>query len=197
MRHQHLSRSAALRQLGWAQWIADSLGLTDYSDDLTRTMLAKCLLVAAALRVAVSRCARAVANAGREIVRKGIAASLPSDARQLENRLAAGLRHALPRRLRKKSLPIAIDIHRRPYYGDRRHTPGITGGKAQAGSSWFWSYATAVSLLPGHRHTLAVTAIDASDTLADVVERLLKQVAWSGVSVRYVLVDRAFYAVVL
>lgn len=195
MRHQHLSRSAVLRQHGWAQWIADSVGLADYSDQLTRTTLAKCLLVAAALRVAVSRIARTVANAGREVVRKGIAASLPNDTRLLENRLAQAFRHAIPRPLLHKALDIAIDTHKRPYYGDRKRTPGITGGKAQAGSSWFWTYATAVLLTPGHRHTLAITSIDASDTLTDVVERLLQQVIWSGVSVRYVLLDRAFYAV--
>lgn len=195
MRHQHLSRSSILRQSGWAQGIAESLQLTDYSDQLHRTILAKCLLVAAALRVAVSRIARTVANAGRESVRQGIHASLPTNIRQLEDRIAAGFRHALPRQLRNKSLPIAIDIHKRPYYGDPKHTPGITGGQHEAGSSWFWSYATAVLLVPGHRHTLAITAIDESDTLTDVVERLGKQVAWSGVSVKYVLLDRAFYAV--
>ena len=194
MRHRHNTRAADLRQPAWAQWAADALGLADYSEQLTRTALAKCLLVAASLRLTLSAVARKVADAGREVVRKGIAASLPDTAGELENRLAAGLRHALPRQLRKKSLPVAIDIHRRPYYGDRQ-TPGITGGKAQAGSSWFWSYATVTSLLPGHRHTLALTAVGPSDTLTDILERLLAQVAWSGVAVRYVLLDRAFYAV--
>lgn len=194
MRHRHDTRPDDLRQPGWDTWIADSLGLTDFSDDVPRTALARCLLLAASLRVAVSAVARKAAKIGRETARKGIDASLPQDTRTLEHRLAAGLRHALPRRLRKKSVPIAIDIHRRPYYGDRR-TPGVTGvtgGKAEAGTSWFWSYATAVCLLPGHRHTLAITVVDPSDNLTDVVERLLAMVGWAGVAVRYVLLDRAF-----
>jgi hypothetical protein len=194
MRHRHDTRPDDLRQPGWAQWIADGLGLTDFSD-VPRTALAQCLLLAAALRLAVSAVTRRAAKIGRETARKGIAASLPRDTRPLERRLAAGLRRALPRQLRNKSIPIAIDVHRRPYYGDRQRTPGITGGKAEAGTAWFWSYATAVSLSPGHRHTLAVTTIEPSDTLTDVVERLLAQVGWSGVVVRYVLLDRAFYAV--
>jgi hypothetical protein len=194
MRHRHDTRPDDLRQPGWNAWLATELGLTDYSDQLPASALAGCLLLAAALGVAVSAVARRTANIGREVVRKAIAASLPTNTRTLEARLAAGLRHALPRRLRDKALPIAIDIHRRPYYGDRHHTPGITGGKAQAGTAWFWSYATAVSLLPRHRHTLAVTTVEPSDTLTDIVERLLAQVMWSGVGVRYVLLDRAFYA---
>jgi putative transposase len=195
MRHRHDSRPDDLRQPGWSAWIATELGLSDYSSDVPATALAQCLLLAAALGVAVSAVTRRAANIGREVVRRALAASLPENTRALEARLAAGLRHALPRQLRTKSLPIAIDIHRRPYYGDRNRTPGITGGKAERGTHWFWSYATAVLLVPGHRHTLAVTTVEPTDTLADVVERLLVPVMWSGIEVRWVLLDRAFYAV--
>lgn len=195
MRHRHTIPPSALCQAGWATWIAEALGLTDYSDKAPGTLLAKCLLVAAVLGSAVSAVARRVARLGRETIRKGINATLPSDPRQLEDRIAAGLRHVLPRGLRGVSIPVAIDLHRRPYYGDRDSTPSVTGGKAEAGTHWFWSYATAVSLQPGHRHTLALTAVGPDDTLTDVAERLLQQVVWSGVSVRYVLLDRAFYAV--
>lgn len=194
MRHRHDTRPDDLRQPGWDTWIADALRLTDYSLGVPRTALARCLLVAAALRLAVSAVARRTAHVGRELVRKAIAAWLPPDTRQLEQRLAAGLRHALPRRLRQKRIPIAIDFHQRPYYGRRQETPGVVGGKAERGTRWFWSYATAVSLRRGHRHTLAVTSVEASDTFAAVVERLLAQVGWSGIRVRYVLLDRAFYA---
>jgi hypothetical protein len=196
MRHTHTTPNDFTRQPAWIQWIADVLGLTDSSDRLPRTALARCLLVAASLGLAVSAVARRVTGCGRETVRKGIGAALPEDPRELENRLAAGLRHCLPRRWRRRrSVPIAIDVHRRPYYGDRDHTPGVTGGKAERGTHWFWSYATAVSLWPGQRHTLALTAAGPRDTPEILVERLLRQVALSGVRVRYVLLDRAFYAV--
>jgi putative transposase len=168
--------------------------LTD-SSGATGVALATCLLVASALRLAVSAVARKVAGAGRETVRKAIAASLPQDPRQLELRIAAGLRRAIPRQGGRRSVPVAIDFHQRPYYGQRARTPGVVGGKAERGARWFWSYATAVSLRRGRRYTLAITSVEASDTFTTVVERLLAQVSWSGVRVRYVLLDRAFYAV--
>jgi hypothetical protein len=195
MRHRHLSPAGLIRQPGWDAWLADVLGLTDYSHRTPRTLLARCLLVASALGAALSAVARRVADSGRETVRKGIAAALPTDVRQLEHRLAGGFRRVLPRALRKRSVPVAIDLHRRPYYGDHDHTAGVTGAQSENGTNWFWSYATAASLLPGHRHTLAVTAVGPDDTLTAVVERLLAQVNWTGIEVRYVLLDRAFCAV--
>ena len=195
MRHRQDSRLDLVRQPGWNLGLADVLGRTDDSDRVPRTALARCLLVAAALGAAVSAVARRVADIGRETVRKGLAAPRPTDARPLEHRLAAGFRRALPRVLRRRRVPVAIDIHRRPYYGDRDHTTGITGAKAEGGTNGFWSYATAVSLLPGHRHALAITTVGPDDTLAAVVQRLLAQVKWSAIAVGYVLLDRAFYAV--
>lgn len=127
MRHSQSIRPAGLCQPGWDTWIADALGLTDYSDTVPRTVLAKCLRVAAALGAAVSGVVRTVARVGRETIRKGIGAALPGDPRRLENRIAAGLRHARPRP-RPRAVPVAIDIHRRPYYGDRGRTRGVTGG---------------------------------------------------------------------
>lgn len=195
MRHRHDTRPDDLRQPGWDVWVADGLGLSDASEAVPRTVLARCLLVAAALGVAVSAVARRAARVGREVVRRGLAGSAPADPRDLERTLAAAFRRAVPRGVRDRRLPVAIDLHKRPYYGDRTRTPGVTGGKRDAGTSWFWSYATAVALTPGHRHTLALTAVGPAETLADVVDRLLAQVGWSGVRVRYVLLDRAFYAV--
>jgi hypothetical protein len=194
MRHRHLTPPDAVRLRPWTEWIAQTLGLTDASDRLPRTALARCLLLAATLGVAVSAVARRATGLGRETVRKGIQAPLPPDPRDLERRIALGL-HRRPRRRPRRAVPIAIDVHRRPYYGDRDHTPGVTGGRAERGTYRFWSYATAVSLAPGDRPTLAVTVVEPGDTPAMLVERLLAQVGWSGVRVRYVLLDRAFYAV--
>jgi hypothetical protein len=195
MRHRHLSPADLVRQPGWDRWLADVLGLTDYSHRAPRALLARCRLVASALGAAVSAVAKRVADLGRETVRKGIAASLPTGARALEHRLGAAFRRVLSRTLREARVPVAIDIHRRPYYGNHDRTTGVTGARSENGTNWFWSYATAVSLLPGHRHTLALTAVGPDDTLTAVVERLLAQVNWAGIEVRYVLLDRAFCAV--
>jgi putative transposase len=195
MRHRHDSPRDRVRQPAWADWLADRLGLTDYSATAPRSLLARCLLLAAATGFTLSHAAQRLARRGRETIRKGVAAALPDDPRVLEDRLAAGLRHTLPRRYRGRPLPVAIDLHRRPYYGDRRRTPAVTGGPFAAGTSWYWSYATAVSVKPGRRYTLGVTAVGPGDAMPDVVDRLLAQVGRTGLPVRYVLLDRAFYAV--
>jgi hypothetical protein len=195
MRHPHDNPQALLRQSGWAAWLADQLALSDYSESAPRTLLARCLLLAAVTRLTLSHVAQRFAHRGRETIRKGVTAGLASGLRPLEDRLAAGLRHTLPRRYRGRPLPVAIDLHRRPYYGDRRRTPAVTGGKAAAGTARFWSYATATSLTPGRRYTLAVTAVGPDDPMPAVVERLLVQVARTGLPVRHVVLDRAFYSV--
>lgn len=195
MHHRHLSPAGLVRQPGWDRWLADVLRLTDYSHRAPGALLARCLLVASALGAALSAVAKRVAQSGRETVRKGIAAALPTGVRDLEGRLAGGFRRVLPRAWRTRPVPLAIDLHRRPYYGDHDRTDAITGARSENGTNWFWSYATAVSLVPGHRHTLALTAVGPDDTLAAVVERLLAQVNWGGTEVRYVLLDRAFCAV--
>jgi putative transposase len=194
MRPCYRTPAGAAGHPAWAGALADALGLTDYSPAAPRAAVARALLLAAALTRAVSAVARRAAGAGRETVRRALRAALPDDPAAVEARLARGLHAQLPRRFGRRGVPIAIDTHRRPYYGDRRRTPGVCGGPRKASAAWFWGYATAVALAPGGRHTLALTAVRRADTPAAVVERVLTQVGRAGVRVRYVLLDRGFYA---
>lgn len=146
-----------LGQQAWADTLADVLHLTDGAV-VARAAVARCLLAAAALGVAVSAVAKRVAGVGRETIRKAFAADLPADLPTPERHLAAGLRRRFPRSFRKRPIPIAIDTHQRPFYGDRGATPGVVGGKPEDGAKWFWTDATAASLAPGRRHTLALTS---------------------------------------
>jgi hypothetical protein len=193
MRRHQSNPWPILGQPAWATALADVLRLTD-SPALTRTDLARCLLLAAALNVALSAVARHAARVGRETARKALAADLPDDLDTLEQRLAAALRHHLPGAFRRQPIPIAIDVHRRPFYGDRDTTAGVVAGKSDRSTGWFWTCATAVALVPGRRHTLALTAVRRGEGHAAVVERLLTQVNWAGLRVQYVLLDREFYA---
>ncbi|AWM39302.1 hypothetical protein GobsT_23950 [Gemmata obscuriglobus] len=68
----------------------------------------------------------------------------------------------------------------------------MVGGKPKDGAKWFWGYATAVALVPGHRHTLGLTGMRPGDTPDARGERLRAQLGWAGVKVRYVLLDRGF-----
>lgn len=192
MRRHQSNPWPTLGQPAWADDLADVLHLTD-SPALPRTALARCLLLAAALRLAVSAVARRAAGVGRETARAALAADLPDRPAVLEDRLAAGFRRRLPRAFRRRPVPVAIDTHHRPFYGDP-DTGGVTGGKRKDGTSWFWAYATAVSLAPGRRHTLALTRVGPGESQADVVDRLLARVGWAGVGVEYVLLDRGFYS---
>lgn len=192
MRRSQCTPCAVLSQHTWAEALAQVFHLTDGS--LPRGAVARCLLVASALRVAVSAVAARVARAGRETVRKVLAADRPADPDTLERYLAAGLRRHIPRSFRTQPIPIAVDTHARPFYGDHEGTPGVVGGKPKDGARWFWTYATAVSLVPGQRHTLAVTAVRPGDTPDAILTRLLAQLGWTGVAVRYVLLDRGFYS---
>lgn len=193
MRHTQSNRWSVLGQHTWANTLADVLHLTDASA-LTAATAARCLLAAAALGVAVSAVARRVAGVGRETLRSSLAADLPADRATLERRLAAGLRRSLPRSFHKHPIPVAIDIHQRPFYGDHDTTPEVVGGQPKDGAKWFWTYATAVSLASGQRYTLALTAVRPGDTPDALVERLLAQLGWAGVEVSYVLLDRGFYS---
>ena len=167
-----------LGQQAWADTLADVLHLTDGAV-VARAAVARCLLAAAALGVAVSAVAKRVAGVGRETIRKAFAADLPADLPTPERHLAAGLRRRFPRSFRKRPIPIAIDTHQRPFYGDRDATPGVVGGKPEDGAKWFWTYATAVSLAPGRRHTLALTAVRPKDTPDAIAERLLARLGWA------------------
>jgi putative transposase len=186
MRHPHCSPRAAARQPAWAAWLAGAAGLTDAA--VPAGLLARCLLLAAACGVSLAAAARRL-GAGREAVRRARAAQPgPDDAR-----LARAVRASLPRRWRRPAR-VALDVHRRPYYGDRRRTPGVTGGRAERGTRWAFGYATAVVVRRGRRYTAGLTPVGPADRPEHLVERLLAQLAWAGVPVRCVLLDRGFYA---
>ena len=193
MRHTSRSSGGPLGPASWATALADALGLTDYSPRASRGMVARALIYAAVLTRSVSAAARTVVAVGRETLRKALAAALPATLDALEDRVARGLHAVLPRRARRRPLPVALDLHLRPFYGHYR-TPGLCGGPRKDGARWFWGYATAVVLTPGRRHTLALIAVRRRETPDAIVERVLTQVGRTGVRIRYLLLDRGFYA---
>jgi len=117
--------------------------------------------------------------------------ALPKRRRTLERRLLAALHAPLPARPRAARL--ALDYHRIPYYGapDRN----TTRAKSSAGTHTFHTYATACVVGGPGRYTLGLTAVAEGEPMADVLARLLDQVAASRVPVRVVLLDRAFFSI--
>jgi hypothetical protein len=172
--------------------VVSHLALTDYKRRLPAKLLARLLLLAAALRRSLSfvaqRCQQAPCD---EILRRAVLFNLPGP-ELLQARLLAALHALLPARLLRQPRPAAIDFHQRPFYGDPS-TRGVRGGKPEAGTRYFWTYATLCVLSRGLRYTIGLTPVRCGETQEQAVYRLLVQAQQTGVRLRYLLLDRAFH----
>jgi DDE family transposase len=172
------------------------LDLHDYKRTCPVPILLAVLFTACArLCSLTAACARLLRAPSDQTVRRALLDNLP-DARVLLRRLNGALVADLPRALRRRPQPLAIDLVLIPYYGKPEDCPTqLRRGKPQAGTSRFYTYATAYVIRKGRRYTLALLPVWASDTYPDVLRRLLRQVASAGVRVRVVLLDRGFFSV--
>lgn len=128
-------------------------------------------------------------------LRQALLATLPNY-HELQRRLNRALQGNLPKALRRKPQPLAIDLTLIPYHGlPLHHRREIYRNKAKSGTTHFHAYATAYVLRKGQRFTVALTYVHQEDNLADIVKDLLRQAAKGGIRPRYVLFDRGFYTV--
>jgi hypothetical protein len=192
MRQAHCTlTSAAVRRYACRR-LLDLLPWQDFRRSLRRSQILDLLLFMAvwgrSLFAAVGLLKFGVSH---ETARQALRAQLlPPE--QLTSRLVAALQADLPRRLRRRSWRLAIDLHRLPFYGDRR-TPGLLGGQAQRGTKYFWTYATAVLLHHGRRWTVGLIPVTRNDMLA-VLQALHGQLQQAQVRIRCLLLDRGFFA---
>jgi putative transposase len=115
---------------------------------------------------------------------------------ELQRRVNRALRGDLPRCLRRRRQPLAIDLHLVPYHGRPLHEEReVYRSRAKDGTSHFHAYATAHVIRQGLRFTLALTAVRRGEPLPGVSGRLLAQAAQAGVRPRYLLLDRGFCGV--
>src|SRR4051794_30639008 len=115
---------------------------------------------------------------------------------ELQRRLNRALQGDLPKALRRRRQPLAIDLTLLPYHGEPLKDPSeVYRGQAKEGTSHFHAYATAYVIQKGRRYTAALAYVRKGDDLAEVVKGLLRQAARAGVRPRYLLLDRGFYAV--
>jgi Transposase DDE domain len=192
MRQGHSTKASTVVSAALCQWVVCQLALSDYKQSVPAVMLARLLLLACATRRSLSfltqRCDEAPSD---ETVRKALLGNLPGQDLLLA-RLVHSLHSPLPRRVRRGRHAAAIDYHCRPFYGDS-NTPGVRGGKREAGTNFFWTFATLTLLTPGQRYTLALVPVPKGQTPAQTVELLLGQAERSGVPLRYLLLDKGFY----
>src|SRR6516164_6774398 len=86
-------------------------------------------------------------------------ATLP-DYAQLQRRLNRALQGNLPKALRQRRQPVAIDLKLVPYHGQPLHAPDeVYRCKARDGTSHFHAYATAYVTRHGLRFTVALRPV--------------------------------------
>ncbi len=122
-------------------------------------------------------------------------ATLP-DIHELQRRLNRALQGDLPKALRRRRQPLAIDLILSPYHGEPlQDASEVYRGQAKSGTTHFHAYATAYVIKKGQRFTVALAYVRKGDDMADVIKGLLRQAAKAGVRPRYLLLDRGFYSV--
>jgi hypothetical protein len=122
-------------------------------------------------------------------------ATLP-EISELQRRLNRVLQGDLPKALRRRRQPLAIDLILIPYHGEPLEDASeVYRGQAKSGTTHFHAYATAYVIKKGQRFTVALAYVRKGDDMADVIKGLLRQAAKAGVRPRYLLLDRGFYSV--
>ena len=159
------------------------------------TLLTLLLYAAARLTSLAAACASLSKAPSDTAVRTALLATLPA-INELQRRLNRALQGDLPRALRRRRQPLAIDLTLLPYHGEALHDANeVYRSQAKGGTSHFHAYATAYVIKKGHRYTVALAYVRKGDDLAEVVKGLLRQAAKAGVRPRYLLLDRGFYQV--
>jgi DDE family transposase len=196
MRSPHFTITPRDVQLHATEVLQRHLRFADHGPKCTAPVLWAVLCWAAAhLSSIAAACARLRDAPSDQAVRDALLATLP-ETQELQRRLNRALVGDLPKALRRRKQPMAIDVILIPYYGQPHADPEeLYHGQRKNGTGKFHGYATAYVTRHGSRFTLALTAVHDSDPWDDIVRRLLRQVARTGVKVRYVLLDKGFYSV--
>ena len=172
------------------------LQLTDHGPKCTARNLLLILFFAASRVGSIFDACRRLCNApSDQAVRNALRAMLPKQMDQLEHRLNQAMIAKLPKGLRRRSYPGAIDISEICYYGQPQwEQRELRRGKRKDGTSRFHCYATLYVIRRGERFTVAMTYVWKNDSHTDIVRRLLEQAKSAGLKTpRYLLLDRGFY----
>ena len=183
-------------QLHAANVVQKHLKLRDHGPKCRAGILLTILFYAAARITSIAAACSALRNApSDQAVRDALLATRPPLA-ELQRRLNRALQGDLPKALRRRAHPLAIDLILIPYHGEPLHDADeIYRGQPKSGTSHFHAYATVYVVRQGRRFTLALTYVRKGEKLEDVIKRLLQQVAKTGVKPQYLLLDRGFYSV--
>jgi len=194
-RQQYTITARALHQHS-AQLCQKHLRLKDHGPKCTAVTLLTLLFYAAARITSLAAACGSLSQAPSDTaVRTALLATLPQIS-ELQRRLNRTLQGDLPKALRRRRQPLAIDLTLLPYHGEPlEDADEVYRGQAKEGTSHFHAYATAYVICKGQRFTVALDYVHKGDDMAEVVKRLLRQAAKAGIKPRYLLMDRGFYSV--
>jgi len=172
------------------------LRLRDHGPKCTALTLLSLLFYAAARMTSLAAACGSLSEAPSDTAaRTALLATLPAIA-ELQRRLNRTLQGDLPKALRRRRQPLAIDLTLLPYHGEpAADAREVYRGQAKSGTTHFHAYATAYVIRKGQRYTVALAYACQGDDLADVIKSLLRQAAKAGIRPRYLLLDRGFYQV--
>ena len=196
MRHHQYTITPKDVQLHAANLCQQHLKLRDHGPKCRAGVLMTLLFYAAARITSIAAACSALRDApSDQAVRDALAATLP-DINELQRRINRALAGDLPKALRRRRQPLAIDFVLIPYHGEPLETEDeIYRGQPKSGTSHFHAYASIYVVRKGQRFTLAVTYVRKGEKLEDVLKRLLQRAAQTGVKPRYLLLERGFYSV--
>jgi putative transposase len=179
-----------------AQLCQKHLRLRDHGPKCTASVLLTVLFYAAARITSLAAACTALLRAPSDTAaHDALLATLPK-IHELQRRLNRALQGDLPKALRRRRQPIAIDLHLVPYHGQPLHDEDeVYRSQAKSGTSHFHAYATAYVIRKGRRFTVALAYVRKGQALKGVIRDLLRQAAKAGVRPRYLLLDRGFCSV--
>jgi hypothetical protein len=110
----------------------------------------------------------------------------------------AALMALIPEGVRERPQEIALDEHDEPYYARCDPTDPnnwVCHGEARDGTTYFYRCATAYVMLHDRRLTLAIVFVKPGDAIVEIVARLIRQVARTGVRIRRVYADKGLCSI--
>lgn len=196
MRQSHYTLTPAAVRAHAQLLCQQHLRLKDHGPKCTAGMLWTVLLYAACRITSIAAACRSLRQAPSDTaVHDALLATLP-ETHELQRRVNRALQGDLPKALRRRRQPLAIDLHLIPYHGlPLEDEQEVYRSQAKSGTCSFHAYATAYVIRKGLRFTVALTWVQRGEPLQDVIKRLLQQAAKAGVRPRYLLLDRGFCSV--
>jgi putative transposase len=179
-----------------AALLQQAAGLKETKGKCTLSVLIHLVCAAAARLTSVfDACGQMEDAPSGETARLALLATLP-DYAKLQRGVNRALVADVPKPLRKRKHPFAIDLHLVPYYGLPMSDPKeIYRSQAKTGTHNFHAYASAYVIFHGQRFTVALTPVAYGEKMKVIVQRLLTLARQTCIRPSLLLLDRGFYSI--